>query len=157
MKETLIWLLAHIVCHSYAFFQAGFRFPEWLMMLIVFLIQLGMFANIRLSKPMANVGGSSSDQFLFDGGNEDEIRSTEMGIEGPPRIPLRSAICTEMGGRIILRSEYQGPCSDVPCLKVGKCRFDHYSPWIGTAIGAHNHRQFVLFLLLYAIDLAYCR
>ncbi len=70
----------------------------------VFAIPAVIFVYLRLlGRPppiLLDSGHRSSDSIAE---YKVEARSTEMDIEGPPRIPLRSALCPEMAGMLVLR------------------------------------------------------
>ncbi len=59
-------------------------------------------------------------------------------------------------GALCVTCKLVRPLGAKHCSVLNRCvaRFDHFCPWVGNTIGKHNHRDFVLFLLLESAALA---
>jgi len=58
-------------------------------------------------------------------------------------------------GALCVTCKLVRPLGAKHCTVLNRCvaRFDHFCPWVGNTIGKHNHRDFLLFLLLQSVAL----
>ena len=107
-SQRNLWLLifSHIFGHIYVIYLTLSTVPTpssttYFFLVFVFAFPVVLFVylriNGRLKQSRFDSNHSSSSEYKV------EARSTEMDIEGPPRIPLRSALCPEMAGLLVQR------------------------------------------------------
>ena len=107
-RDYLKWILpvSHLICHIYVVYIS---LPVLNSLLgIVFLVIAMLPAIFLVLVRLAVIGEKNrKEPVRYDYKSDDEssieLRSTEMDIEGPPRIPLRSAYCPEMAGILVSR------------------------------------------------------
>jgi hypothetical protein len=106
-----LWLLifSHTVGHTYVIYLAlstasAASNTACFFLAVVFAIPVVLFVYLRITgKVKKNRLDSNHRSCETTTDYKVEARSTEMDIEGPPRIPLRSALCPEMAGLLVLR------------------------------------------------------
>ncbi len=105
-KNIWLFIFFHILGHIYVLYLtlstvSTARSTVCYFLVFVFAIPVVLFVYLRIS--------GRPKQSQFDSNHRSSIeykveaRSTEMDIEGPPMIPLRSALCPEMAGLLVLR------------------------------------------------------
>jgi hypothetical protein len=96
----------HVVGHIYVFYLtlstvSTARTTACCFLTLIFSIPVVLFVYLRISGRLKQSQLDSKHRSSTE--YKVEARSTEMDIEGPPRIPLRSAFCPEMAGLLVLR------------------------------------------------------